>query len=730
MIAGTLEIQMAANMARLADDMAKSKAVVGDAMKGIEGAVASAKAALGALGVGLSVGYFVSLIKGSIDAMDHLNDLSKTTSIAVETLAGLKVAAKQSGGDLDSIAASVNKLSVEMGKSPEKFRALGVSAKDPLEAFKQLADIFTKLDDPQQRAAVMAAALGKSWAGAAPLLAEGGKKIGEMVDKGSQLSGITTDMAKKADELNDKWVELVGTGGLLNTLVGKMLDPLLRLTNQMLAAREASTGWLDTMGKFFMVGGDQAAAPLEAIAKIDTKLATLRQTAKDFSEMNWFQRMFSADDIAIVNRQIAHLEAQKELLLKLAKDVPIAPGGAMDMGGSGGIFAGSAAAEAARKAAAFLADKEMYAARVAAIKGAAAAFDAEIKTQGTLTDLAFKEAGINNQRTQEELILQQSALEDRKLRNQLEAFKKLKAEADKQGPSGAADSAKNAELIAQTNAAIVANETITQAQIRAQRTITAQQQADQYNAVIGASEQAGAALANSLRSATDQENNAYQNRLINLGVYLAEAQGQISDADQLQAALKIQHEQNLLQIERDKNQAQRGMMIGTWQLGAELLQALAGKSKLAAIAVIAINKGLAIAQVIQATSVAVMRAFSDLGPVAGVPAAASIKTLGAVQIGLITATGLIQASQVGGGGASIGSPANPLNTTTGGGFAQAPTLAPPSQVILNLTVNGHILDTQEFTDTILVPALKDAIDNRDVTIIGANSRQAANLVAG
>jgi hypothetical protein len=104
MIAGTLEIQMAANMARLADDMAKSKAVVGDAMKGIEGAVADAKKALGGLGIGLSVGYFVSLVRGSIDAMDHLNDLSKTTSIAVETLAGLKVAAKQSGGDLDSIA--------------------------------------------------------------------------------------------------------------------------------------------------------------------------------------------------------------------------------------------------------------------------------------------------------------------------------------------------------------------------------------------------------------------------------------------------------------------------------------------------------------------------------------------------------------------------------------------------------------------------------------------------
>jgi hypothetical protein len=181
------------------------------------------------------------------------------------------------------------------------------------------------------------------------------------------------------------------------------------------------------------------------------------------------------------------------------------------------------------------------------------------------------------------------------------------------------------------------------------------------------------------------------------------------------------------EVERNKNAAITSMQMNTWALAAELIQQFAGKSKAAAIAVIAIQKALAIAQVVMNTQVAVMRGYAELGPVAGTANALRMETLQAIQIGLIAATGLAQASQVGSGGASVGSPANPLNTTSTAG-RQFNTPTPPS-VMLNLTVNGHILDTQEFTDTILVPALKDAIDNRDVTIIGANSRQAANLVA-
>jgi hypothetical protein len=241
-VAGTLEIQLLANMARLQADMDKAKGVVASAAKNMESAAASIKSAFGALGIGLSVAVFANLIKGSIDAMDKLNDLSKSTGLTVEQLSGLKVAAKQSGGDLDSIATSINKLSVEMGKAPEKFRALGISATDPLEAFKQLSDIFVSIDNPQQRAALGAAALGKAWAGAAPLLSEGGKKIGEMVETGTRLSGVTTEMARAADELNDKWTLLGGTGGMLTRMVGPLLPLLNTLADEMLKIQENTLG--------------------------------------------------------------------------------------------------------------------------------------------------------------------------------------------------------------------------------------------------------------------------------------------------------------------------------------------------------------------------------------------------------------------------------------------------------------------------------------------------------
>lgn len=236
--AGTLEIKMLMGLARLQQDVTQAKDIVGRGMAGIQSAVSSAKTALAGLGVTLGAGAFAALVKGSIDAMDHLNDLSKSTGLAVETLSGLRIAAKQSGTDLDGVAASINKLSVNMGQNSEKFRALGVTAKDPLEAFKQLADVFSSIQDPQLRAALGAEALGKSWATAAPLLAEGGAKIGQMVEKGAQLSGVTKEMAEQADAFNDKLTLLTGTQGTWNRLIGPVLPLLNILADQLLKSRE------------------------------------------------------------------------------------------------------------------------------------------------------------------------------------------------------------------------------------------------------------------------------------------------------------------------------------------------------------------------------------------------------------------------------------------------------------------------------------------------------------
>ena len=60
MIAGSLEVEMFANIARISKDMQDTKGIVGNAMGSVEKSVQSAKNVLASLGVGLSVGVMVN----------------------------------------------------------------------------------------------------------------------------------------------------------------------------------------------------------------------------------------------------------------------------------------------------------------------------------------------------------------------------------------------------------------------------------------------------------------------------------------------------------------------------------------------------------------------------------------------------------------------------------------------------------------------------------------------
>lgn len=238
MIAGQLEVQMYANLVRLQNDMNEAKRMVGGTMDNISSAVGAAKYALGALGIGLSVNYFVNMIQGSIDAADHLNDLTKITNLTIEEMSGFDLLARQSGTDLDSLAKSVAKMSVEMGKSPEKFRELGITATSNKEALMQFADVFAGLADINQRNALSQSVFSKSWEQIAPVLSEGGRKIGEAIDNGARLSGQTKENGIQADRFNDALAELnisIGRTGkaLSNELLRGMIvtiDELNKLT--------------------------------------------------------------------------------------------------------------------------------------------------------------------------------------------------------------------------------------------------------------------------------------------------------------------------------------------------------------------------------------------------------------------------------------------------------------------------------------------------------------------
>jgi len=181
------------------------------------------------------------------------------------------------------------------------------------------------------------------------------------------------------------------------------------------------------------------------------------------------------------------------------------------------------------------------------------------------------------------------------------------------------------------------------------------------------------------------ETNAYELRMMQLQAFTDEELAAYGGRYALIEGMNAQHQARLLDIESRKHQAQRSMEVGTLQLGAALLQNFAGKSKAAALAVIAISKGLHIAQTIQATSAAVMRAYADLGPIAGSAAAAWIQTLGGIQVGLIGATGLVEAANIGGGASA--QPTFPVNSITGLPAAAPVTEAPQRPSVPTIIIN-------------------------------------------
>lgn len=303
---GDLVVSLQANTAKFEAAMDRAAHVSQQNGKRIEAAMEQVDEAVRMLAAGGALAGLVALTKQSIDAGDQLNDLSKVTKLTVEQLDGLAFAAKASGADLGGTSQAIAKFTQNMGQNVEKFAALGITAKDPLEAFKQLSDIFSRIEDPQLRAALGAEALGKSWQAAAPMMSEGGQKIQEMIDRGRQLSGITKEMAERSDEFNDKMLELIGNTSGWNATVNAALPLLNELLGDFIKLRDEAGGFaennllLEALKAIVVVGGNVAfvfkgigteiggiAAQVAALATGDfATFAQIGRQMKDDAEAN------------------------------------------------------------------------------------------------------------------------------------------------------------------------------------------------------------------------------------------------------------------------------------------------------------------------------------------------------------------------------------------------------------------------------------------------------------
>ena len=200
MIAGTLEIQMLANMAQLTTDMGKAKGIVGDTVKSIE-------QMLGAIGVGFSATMLLDKINAVADGMDKLGQSSEKTGASVEALSQLQFFAGLNGGDLDSVTSALTKLSKAEAASAnvaapasQALAFLGLSAKDaagnlkdPSVLYGEIAQQLYGYADGAGKTALAVALMGKAGAEQLPAMKA-------LVELGPVEATTTTAQAEAAKE--------------------------------------------------------------------------------------------------------------------------------------------------------------------------------------------------------------------------------------------------------------------------------------------------------------------------------------------------------------------------------------------------------------------------------------------------------------------------------------------------------------------------------------------------
>lgn len=146
---------------------------------------------------------------------------------------------------------------------------------------------------------------------------------------------------------------------------------------------------------------------------------------------------------------------------------------------------------------------------------------------------------------------------------------------------------------------------------------------------------------------------------------------------------------------------------------AGLLDMFGGRSRAAAVTAIAINTALRLAETAQNTAAAQMRAYAELGPIAGAAAAAKIALYGKIQMGLIAAAGAMRAAGSGGGSAGGGSGG-------GGGSssgASKPEAAPASPQDVTIDMRGKGRFTADEVEDMINQLQKQNKNGVKITVV-------------
>ncbi len=207
--------------------------------------------------------------KETVHAAAQLNDLSAATGSSVEALSQITNSFKVSGVGGDALAQALQRLSVglsgtdeESQRSSKALNLLGVTARDPAEALKQLAQTLDQYADGANKAAIVQAALGR---GAERLL----PALKDLAAQHDLVASVTAEQANQANELERSMRQLsVRSGELARSLLSTLVPALNEIIARFSAAKQGGLDFYDS----FVVAFQNSAATQRDIRNIVTSI--------------------------------------------------------------------------------------------------------------------------------------------------------------------------------------------------------------------------------------------------------------------------------------------------------------------------------------------------------------------------------------------------------------------------------------------------------------------------
>lgn len=256
--------------ARIQKTFGESKTPVkdfGNALAGVGSAAWDVGTRVAGVAAGAAVA-FGAIMKGAMDAGDKLGEMAQRVGLSVDAYASLQHAAAQADVEQETFNTAMDKFNKNMGemtvgkggafleflnKISPTFAKQMKAAKGTEAGLALMTDALAKIEDPGKRAALAAAAFGKSGLAMGQFLGQGSAKIQEAQRRYMDLVGSQERFVEGAGALDNATRETeVAFLGLRNAIFTGLAPAMVliseKVTDFLAKNREGIAAWADRSG--------------------------------------------------------------------------------------------------------------------------------------------------------------------------------------------------------------------------------------------------------------------------------------------------------------------------------------------------------------------------------------------------------------------------------------------------------------------------------------------------